>query len=213
MMIAKKLLACATPAPATTTLLLWDADASAGNVPMPVIGQINNSQYVSSDGVGGAVFSSRTAFLNGGVYVSDIPTSDYSGSFILECVFYGQTAPDITDYSGSGSLIFALYQGGALVSTDGETWNHGLNLAGLFSAGENHVAIGRQSGVVQVWVNGSRVYRADDGYPASGVMQRPGIANTTTMPMTIGGVRITSGVEIYGDNPVISVPTLPMVAV
>lgn len=206
MMIAKKLLACAKPAPisAATKLLLWRTDTPAGLAPVPLIGSATQSSGVESDGHGGALFNASAS------QIADLATGgSFSSDFIVDYVFYGDASPNIFDQGRTGELLFSVYYGSVYISVNGFTWSHVVAISGL-SAGQNHVAFGRQSGAIQVWVNGSRIYRADDVNPAIGFPRQFQVANAGNSPVMIYGVRITGGADIYGDSSIISVPSLPL---
>ena len=96
------------------------------------------------------------------------------------------------------------------VSTSGVAWDYIIPISP--PPGQNHVAVGRQSGVVQAWLNGSRVFRAADAATGADpisqifVYQYP----ETGADMTVHSVRICYGVDLYGDSATITVPTLPL---
>lgn len=206
-MITKKILACCNiPAPisAVTKLLLWRTDTPAGLAPVPLIGSSTLSSGVESDGYGGALFN---AYADQAV---DLATGgNFSGDFIFEYVFSGDASPNVYNLVNDRDLLFSVYYGSAYISVNGSTWSHAVAISGL-SAGQNHVAVGRQSGAIQVWVNGSRIYRADDVNPAIGSPRQLKVENTGYSPVMIYGARITGGADIYGDSPIISVPSLPL---
>ena len=206
-MITKKILACCNiPAPisAVTKLLLWRTDTPAGLAPVPLIGSATQSSGVESDGYGGALFNASAS------QIDDLATGgSFSSDFIVDYVFYGDASPSISDQGATGEVLFSVYSGSVYISVNGSTWSHVVAISGL-SAGQNHVAFGRQSGAIQVWVNGSRIYRADDVNPAIGSPRQFQVANTVYSPVMIYGVRITGGADIYGDSSIISVPSLPL---
>ena len=102
------------------------------------------------------------------------------------------------------------WNGQALVSTSGIAWDYIIPISP--PPGQNHVAVGRQSGVVQAWLNGSRVFRAADAAtgadPISSIILRQW--PQTGADMTVHSVRICYGVDLYGDSATITVPTLPL---
>lgn len=206
-MIAKKILTCCgipEPISAATKLLLWRTDTPAGLTPVPLIGSATQSSGAESDGYGGALFNAYA------YQIVDLATGgSFSSDFIVDYVFYGDASPNISDQGAIGELLFSVHYGSVYISVNGSTWSHVVAISGL-PAGQNHVAFGRQSGAIQVWVNGSRIYRADDVNPAIGSPLLLQVANTGNSPVMIYGVRITGGADIYGDSSIISVPSLPL---
>lgn len=205
MMIAEKLLACATPAPLDprNTLFLAFAQSPAGSAPEAVIGQLSAGHAgVALNGAGGAIVQ------NGGVAeYATLPAASFgAGDFLLDIAFDGETLPSVLANSFSVSTA----DGYAYLSTSGARWDYAIPISP--PPGKNHVAVGRQSGVVQAWVNGSRVFRAADA--ATGAKPIQGIALSqwpqTGADMTVHSVRICYGVDLYGDSATITVPTLPL---
>lgn len=75
--------------------------------------------------------------------------------FLLDVVFDGTTPPSVT----AGLASVAIYNGDLYVSTSG-SWDYVIPISP--PPGQNHVAVGRQAGVVQAWLNGARLLRAVD---------------------------------------------------
>ena len=205
-MIAKKLLACAASEPLGPrgTLFLAFAQSPAGGAPEAVIGQLYASYNgIALNGAGGAIVPSA-----GSARYIPLPAASLgAGDFLLDIAFDGENIPSVADPS---SFSVATAVGNALVSTSGSTWDYVIPISP--PPGQNHVAVGRQSGVVQVWLNGSRVFRAADAAtganPISNIIlqQWP----QTGADMTVHSVRICYGVDLYGDSATITVPTLPL---
>ena len=206
-MIAEKLLGCrSSPGPVDpqNTVFLAFAQSPAGGAPEAIIGQlIAGHAGIALNGAGGAIVQS------GGYasYTLQPAPSFGAGDFLLDVVFDGTATPAVT----TGSSYSISIQNSCLyVSTNGDEWNYVIPISP--PSGRNHVAVGRQSGVVQAWLNGSRVFRAADAAtgadPISGItlQQWP----KTGAAMTVHSVRICYGVNLYGDNANIAVPTLPL---
>ena len=205
MMIAEKLLACATPAPLDprNTLFLAFAQSPAGGAPEAVIGQLRADHTgITLNGAGGAIVQ------NGGQATYDtIPAPGFGAAdFLLEIVFNGNHLPTVSP----GMHSVAAYIGSVYVSTSGSSWDYVIPISP--PPGQNHVAVGRQSGVVQAWLNGSRVFRAADAAAGADpiaqiiVEQYP----RTGADMTVHSVRICYGVDLYGDSATITVPPVPL---
>ena len=205
-MIAEKLLACAKPAALDprNTLFLAFAQGIAGGAPEAIIGQLTPGYTgIALDGAGGAIVQSA------GVAEYRPPPGPAlgSGDFLLDIVFDGENIPSVAT---ADSYSVATYGGRAYVSTSGIRWDYVIPISP--PPGQNHVAVGRQSGVVQAWVNGSRVFRAADAATGANTISRIIVEQypQTGADMTVHSVRICYGVDLYGDNANIAVPTLPL---
>lgn len=206
MMIAEKLLGCcSSPVDPKNTVFLAFAQSPAGGAPEAVIGQLLPFHHagIALNGAGGAIVQSA-----GSAEYAPLPAASFgAGDFLLDVVFDGTTPPAVT---AGFSYSVAILNGNLYVSTSGVEWDYTIPISP--PPGQNHVAVGRQSGVVQAWLNGSRVFRAADAatgaYPILQiyVLQQP----QTESDMTINGIRICYGVDLYGDNANIAVPTLPL---
>ena len=205
-MIAEKLLACATPAPLDprNTLFLAFAQGPAGGAPEAVIGQLLAGHTgITLNGAGGAIVQSgRYA-----VY-APLPAASFgAGDFLLDIAFDGENIPSVIN---GFNYSVSTWGGNALVSTSGTTWDYIIPISP--PPGQNHVAVGRQAGVVQAWLNGSRVFRAADAATGAKPISRIIVEKLpqTGADMTVHSVRICYGVDLYGDSATITVPTLPL---
>ena len=205
-MIAKKLLACAASEPLDprNTLFLAFAQSPAGGAPEAVIGQLSAGHTgIALNGSGGAIVQS-----NGGAYYTPVPAASLgAGDFLLDIVFDGENLPSVTTWN---SFSVSTADGYAYVSTSGVTWDYVIPISP--PPGQNHVAVGRQSGVVQAWLNGSRVFRAADAATGADPISQIILQQwpQTGADMTVHSVRICYGVDLYGDSATITVPTLPL---
>ena len=205
-MIAKKLLACATPAPPDprNTLFLAFAQSPAGGAPEAVIGQLLAGHTgIALNGAGGAIVQS-TGRAN---YVPLPAASLGAGDFLLDIAFDGENIPSVLTNTPSVSVG---YGNNAYVSTSGSQWDYVIPISP--PPGQNHVAVGRQAGVVQAWLNGSRVFRAADAATGADPISQVSLQQVpqTGADMTVHSVRICYGVDLYGDSATITVPTLPL---
>ena len=203
-MIAEKLLACATPAPPPRgTLFLAFAQGPAGGAPEAVIGQlVAGHSGITLNGAGGAIVQSA-----GYAAYNLLPAASLgAGDFLLDIAFDGENIPAVLCDSYSVSTE----NGNAYVSTSGLAWDYIIPISP--PPGQNHVAVGRQSGVVQAWLNGSRVFRAADAATGANPISIIDIQQSpdTGADMTVHSVRICYGVDLYGDSATITVPTLPL---
>ena len=204
-MIAEKLLACATPAPLDplNTLFLAFAQSPAGGAPEAIIGQLVSNAGIALNGAGGAIVQS------GGIAIyTPLPAASFgAGDFLLDISFDGENIPSVTT---QGSFSVSTGNGNAFVSTSGLAWDYVIHISP--PPGQNHVAVGRQAGVVQAWLNGSRVFRAADAATGAAPISTINVAQSpkTGADMTVHSVRICYGVNLYGDSATITVPTLPL---
>ena len=205
MMIAEKLLACATPAPIDprNTLFLAFAQSPAGGAPEAVVGQLSTHTGIALNGAGGAIVQSA-----GIAGYATLPAASLgAGDFLLDIAFDGENVPSV---NAAGSFSLSATDGNVYVSTSGVAWDYVIPISP--PPGQNHVAVGRQSGVVQAWLNGSRVFRAADAAAGANpisyiyVQQSP----QTGADMTVHSVRICYGVDLYGDSATITVPPVPL---
>ena len=204
-MIAEKLLACAAPAPAPRgTLFLAFAQSPAGGAPEAVIGQLMDGHAgIALNGAGGAIVQSAGS----AGYYTPLPAASLgAGDFLLDIAFDGENLPAVITSSYSVSTG----GGNAYVSTSGASWDYVIPISP--PPGQNHVALGQQSGVVQVWLNGSRIFRAVDAATGTNPISQVILQQwpQTGADMTVHSVRICYGVDLYGDSATITVPTLPL---
>lgn len=210
-MIAEKLLACAThacrppPAPLDprNTLFLAFAKCPAGGAPEAVIGQLYaGHDWITLNGAGGAIVQSA-----GGAVYAPLPAPSFgAGDFLLDIAFDGENIPAVITRNYSVTT----HDGLAYVSTSGIVWEYIIPISP--PPGQNHVAFGRQAGVVQVWLNGSRVFRAEDAATGANPISQIEVYQwpQTGADMTVHSVRLCYGVDLYGDSATITVPTLPL---
>ena len=208
-MIAEKLLACAASAPLDprNTLFLAFAQSPAGGAPNAIIGQLASYAWIALNGAGGAIVQSA-----GRAIYDPLPAASFgAGDFLLDIAFDGENVPYVS--AGGSFSVSAGYGNNVYVSTSGVTWDYVIPISP--PPGQNHVAVGRQAGVVQAWVNGSRVFRAADAATGANpiskiILQQTPPSGADSADMTVHSVRTCYGVDLYGDNATITVPTLPL---
>lgn len=194
-MIAKKLLACATPAPVDPGSTLFLSNWATTGTPTAQVGAvIPYSASVTAAGV----------LDLGGVYVNCIFAPPASDDWVVDMYFDGPVPPVI----GSAATTYLVgYDGSTLyLSDNGLTWTHYATVpAG--TAGRNHLAMGRQSGQMQAWLNGVRFL----GGPAAGPYPWPPSGSDIQLEGggSLGPVRVV-GADIYGNSATIAVPVEPL---
>ena len=208
-MIAKKLLACAVscavsePLDPRNTLFLAFAQCPAGGAPEAVIGQLSANTGIALNGTGGAILQSA-----GDARYTPLPAASLgAGDFLLDIAFDGENIPSVTDRD---SFSVSTANGNVYVSTSGLVWDYVIPISP--PPGQNHIAVGRQCGVVQAWLNGSRVFRAADAATGANPISQIFLQQwpQTGADMTVHSVRLCYGVDLYGDSATITVPTLPL---
>ena len=125
--------------------------------------------------------------------------------WVIDMYFDGPVPPAI----GSAAIGYLLvgYDGATLYLSDsGLFWTH----SAIFPAGttgRNHLAMGRQSGQMQAWLNGVRFL---DG-PATGTFPWPPSGADIQLwgGFSVGPVRVV-GADIYGNSATIAVPVEPL---
>ena len=196
MMIAEKLLACATPLDPRNTLFL--SNWTAIGTPTAQVGAVlPYSATVTAAGV----------LDFGGSYVNCKFAPPASDDWVVDMFFDGPALPGITSQNTLHLLgHFPSYWPALYLSDNGLSWTHSATVpAG--TAGRNHLAVGRQSGQMQAWLNGVRFL---DG-PAAGPYPWPPSGPDIQLSGggSVGPVRVV-GADIYGNSATIAVPTEPL---
>lgn len=197
-MIAEKLLACATPAPVDPGSTLFLSNWKTTGTPTAQVGAVLlYSGTVTAAGVldigGGYV---RCGFAR--------PASD---DWVVDMYFDGPVPPGIGSAATTYLFGYSAYNGPTLYLSDsGLSWTHSAAMpAG--TAGRNHLAMGRQAGQMQAWLNGVRFL--------SGPAARPYSWPPSGSDIQLGGggsvgpVRVV-GADIYGNSATIAVPVEPL---
>lgn len=202
MMIAEKLLACATPAPLDPGNTLFLANWQAVGAPVAQIGTLNNTAAATT--------SPGVLSLYGDVVGSFDVQAGSLDSWVIDLFFDGSSLPSIPASAGAPALYLLAVVGGSsvLLSANGTDWAPTGTMP-VAPEGRNHIALGRQGGAMQAWLNGVRFI-----YDATTAVVLPAGAGTGGFtiyagPTTIGPMRIV-GADIYGDSANIPVPTLPL---
>ena len=195
MMIAEKLLACATPAPVDPGNTLFLSNWTAIGVPTAQVGGVlPSSATVTAAGV--LDLSSS--------YVGCLFATPASDDWVVDMYFDGPVPPGIG--SVATTYLFGYNEPTLYLSDNGMSWTHSAVMpAG--TAGRNHLAMGRQSGQMQAWLNGVRFLSG----PAAGPYPWPPSGSDIQFGGggTVGPVRVV-GADIYGNSATIAVPVEPL---
>lgn len=197
MMIAKKLLACATPAPVDPGSTLFLSNWATTGTPTAQVGAV--IRY-------GATVTAAGVLDFGGGYVNCLFTPPASDDWVVDMFFDGSTPPEIGSAATTYLFWYSGYDGPTLyLSDNGLSWTHSATMpAG--TAGRNHLAMGRQSGQMQAWLNGVRFLSG----PAAGPYPWPPSGSDIQLAGgSVGPVRVV-GADIYGNSATIAVPVEPL---
>ena len=197
-MIAEKLLACATPAPPDPLNTLLLSNWPTIGAPTAQVGTIVAAgATVTTPGLLDALGLDNYV-------VNCLFAPPASDDWVVDMYFDGPAPPAI------GSVTFAYlvgYDGATLhLSDNGLSWTHFATVpAG--TAGRNHLAMGRQSGQMQAWLNGVRFLSG----PATSTFPWPPSGADIQLygRGSVGPVRV-AGADIYGNSAAIAVPVEPL---
>lgn len=207
-MIAEKLIACcrATLGSANTIALYVSSTAPDGAPPLPVVH--NPESFLAS----GVVVASGALQFSGGFMSfgraqppAIVGTQDFAVDMFfddaLPSIFAGYGEPNgIVYYDGASSVVY--------VSTSGAGFEHSIPMT--VGTGTHHACAGRQGGVVSVWIDGARIYRAPDTTPSGSLVAGVAIGPLAAYTGVVRDFRVTVGIDLYGDSETITVPTLPL---
>lgn len=210
-MIAEKLISCcrATPGGANTIALYVSSTAPDGAPPLPVV---HWPGLFSASGV--VVASGALQFSGGGMSFARAQPATTVGTqdFAVDMFFDDALPPLFAGHGESYGIVFCDSTASVIhVSTSGAGFEHAIPVA--IGPGTHHVCVGRQSGVVSAWLDGSRVYRAPDMTASASFVTAVAIGVLAAYTGVVRDFRVTVGIDLYGDSETITVPTLPLVAV
>lgn len=209
-MIAEKLIACcrATLGSANTIALYVSSTAPDGAPPLPVV------HSPGSFSASGVVVASGALQFSGGAsamrfYRTQPPTTVGTQDFAVD-MFFDDALPAIfAGYLESHGIVYCDNASSVVyVSTSGAGFEHSIPMT--VGAGTHHVCAGRQGGVVSVWLDGVRIYRAPDTTPSVSLVPVVDIGSLSSYTGVVRDFRVTVGIDLYGDSETITVPTLPL---
>ena len=209
MMISEKLIACCRAAlgSANTIALYVSSTAPDGAPPLPVVHAPGTLYAYDVSISSGALQFSGGALLFGRPQPSAVIGAQ---DFALD-VFFDDVLPPI--FAGFGESYGIVHCDSAAsiiyVSTSGAGFEHSVALPAI-SAGTHHICAGRQAGVVSVWLDGVRIYRAPDTTPSVSLVPAVSIGGQLAYTGVVRDFRVTVGTDLYGDNATITMPTLPL---
>lgn len=202
-MIAKKLLACAKPAPPidpgnTLFLCNW---LVAGTPPVAQIGTLSETSS--------AVTSAGVLSLYGDVSGTfDVQAGSLDNWVVDLFIFEQGLLPSISMSAATLGTYYMAYSYGNFISLSAEGSNWIANYIPARQPGKNHLAFGRQAGKMQAWLNGVRFFD-DSTATVPPLGDGLGSIYIYASPTSIGPLRIV-GADIYGDSAFIAVPTEPL---
>lgn len=193
-MIARMLLSACAAKDFGNTLFL--SNWATTGAPASQVGGIDVS-------VGPVVVAPGVLDLGGG-FVNCWFATPASDDWVVDVYFDGPVPPNIS----SGTIGYLVGYGGSTLylSDSGLSWTH-FAAVPAGTSGRNHLAMGRQSGQMQAWLNGVRFL----GGPATGTFPWPpsGAGIQLSGSGSAGPVRVI-GADIYGNSATIAVPVEPL---
>ena len=207
-MISEKLITCcrATLGSANTVALYVSSTAPDGAPPLPVV--YKPGSFWAS---GVVVASGALQFSNDGMAFDRAPPYTTVGTqdFAVDMFFDDALPLFFAGYGESYGIVYCDSTASVIyVSTSGAGFEHAIPVA--IGPGTHHVCVGRQSGVVSAWLDGSRVYRAPDMTASASLVPGISVGVLSSYTGVTRDFRVTLGVDLHGDSATITVPTLPL---
>ena len=208
MMIAKKLLACCSLGVIGTEVIFL-ADFSSAPDGSDLAAAVSFGTYFSS--VGCAITAGRLVIQPGGYYncYNTVTGQILTDDFVVDLLFDGPETPAVNVGAGPSQLMLPSANQ-QIITWQNVANDHEITVSPVMEPpSSHHVAIGRQAGTVQCWIDGVRTYMSTDG--TSGSMSTVGtlLAPRGPSPLQLQAARVVRG-NVYGDNAIITVPTLPL---
>lgn len=209
MMIAKKLLACCSAGGGSGVEVIFLADFSSAPDGSDLAAALSVGTYYNSAGC--AITAGRLVIQPGGYYscynavISSILTDD----FVVDLLFDGPETPAINIGQGPAQLMLPSANQ-QIITWQNVANDHEITVSPVMEPpSSHHVAIGRQAGTVQCWIDGVRTYMSADA--TSGALTTAGtlLAPRGPSPLQLQAARVVRG-NVYGDSATIAVPTLPL---
>lgn len=207
-MIAEKLLACCSLGVIGAEVIFL-ADFSSAPDGSALAAAVSVGAYFNS--VGCAITAGRLVIQPGGYYNCENTASDQisADDFVVDLLFDGPETPAVNIGAGPGQLMLPSANQ-QIITWQNVANDHEITVSPVSEPpSSHHVAIGRQAGVVQCWIDGVRTYMSTDG--TSGSMPTAGtlLAPRGPSPLQLQAARVVRG-NVYGDNATITVPTPPL---
>ena len=209
-MIAEKLLACCSLGVIGAEVIFL-ADFSSAPDGSDLAAAVSVGTYFNS--VGCAITAGRLVIQPGCYYSCYNSLTGFAGvgadDFVIDLLFDGPETPAVNIGTGSGQLMLPSANQ-QIITWQNVANDHEITVSPVMEPpSSHHVAIGRQAGVVQCWVDGARMYSSADG--TSGAMPMTGtlIAPRSATALQLSAARVARG-NIYGDSATIAVPALPL---
>ena len=214
MMIAKKLLACCSAAGggsgAEVIFLVDFSMAPDGASAADLSGPLSIGAYHQS--IGCAVMSGRLVIQPGGYYScyntehSPILTDD----FVVDLLFDGPESPAVNIGVGAGQLMLPSANQQIITWQNVANDHEKITVSPVMEPpSSHHVAIGRQAGTVQCWIDGVRTYMSANATSGALTMAGTLLSTRGASSLQLQAARVVRG-NVYGDNAIITVPTLPL---
>jgi hypothetical protein len=223
----------------SSILATWDNNTSPniGYYPTDIPKSISNSKVVLSTSAYGtpgiSIHSYNTDVLGTNDIIFDMFFEGTKFPSIIDVQNFQTTDSRICHISSdeTGSSVYLILYGRETTYSSAMDSNlvssvaknvvqSGVDIRSNLTSGLNHIALGRQSGIWQVWINGTRVYRANNNNNNNMAFIPTSINNVNISvfkpyqtPFILNDIRLIPNVNLYGDSATITVPSLPLTAI
>ena len=208
-MIANRLMMCCIQASRVPAIFLANFSGAADGSSLS--GAVTIGEYYRSSGC--EIASGRLVIQPGGYFSCYNSPPGFAGvgadDFVIDLLFDGPETPAINIGSGAGQLMVPAANQ-QVITWQNVSNDHEITVSPVAEPpGSHHIAIGRQSGVVQCWIDGVRTYMLADATAGTMTMAGTLLAPRGPSPLQLQAARVVRG-NVYGDNAIITVPTLPL---
>ena len=209
-MIAEKLLACCSLGVIGAEVIFL-ADFSSAPDGSDLAAAVSVGTYFNS--VGCAITAGRLVIQPGCYYSCYNSPSGLAvvgaDDFVIDLLFDGPETPAVNIGQGSGQLMVPSANQ-QIITWQNVANDHEITVSPVMEPpSSHHVAIGRQAGTVQCWIDGVRTYMSADATSGTLTMAGTLLAPRGPSPLQLQAARVVRG-NVYGDNATIAVPTLPL---
>ena len=211
-MIAEKLLACCSAGGGSGVEVIFLVDFSTapdGASAADLSGPVSIGAYYQS--IGCAVMSGRLVIQPGGYYscVNTVYDQISADDFVVDLLFDGPETPAVSIGNGPGQLMLPSANQ-QIITWQNVANDHEITVSPVMEPpSSHHVAIGRQAGTVQCWIDGVRTYMSADATSGTLGMSGTLLSPRGASPLQLLSARVVRG-NVYGDSAIITVPTLPL---
>ena len=209
-MIANRLMMCCIQASRVSAIFLANFSGAADGSSFS--GAVTIGEYYNGSS-GCEIASGRLVIQPGGYFscYNSLPgfASVGADDFVIDLLFDGPETPAINIGAGTGQLMVPSANQ-QIITWQNVANDHEITVSPVMEPpSSHHVAIGRQAGVVQCWIDGVRTYMSADATSGTLAMAGTLLSPRGASPLQLLSARVVRG-NIYGDSATITVPTLPL---